>query len=160
MTHGPLRPRARVAVAEAWRDAADYATACVPTTGDRHIAAGEHIALARRLRVLALEVLDRSVMLALADGATWEEVADAYGLDEQTMRVRYGAAWKAYVDHDDPTPWRPTLDGVEVSWPSEPSNADPRIVARQLDDWCARHIDADAATSRADLDRQVSRDLY
>lgn len=133
---------ARVAVSRAARDVADYARSLVPTVGDEHVTPSEHILAARRLRLLALEVLDSAVLLAFTEGASWAEVAEACGLGEDAVRARYQGRWGSRT--------APTEDGGE--------GVDVRMVARQLDVWCRDQLGDDLLTS--DLSRPVSGNLY
>jgi hypothetical protein len=54
---------------------------------------GERIRNARRLRLLSISVLDRAVLTELADGADWDEVAFALGLEVAEARRRYAPVW-------------------------------------------------------------------
>jgi hypothetical protein len=120
-----------VAAASAAREVADYARDIVGTASDT-ISTRERIHGARRLRLLALEVLDRSVIAEALSGASWAEIADALLLDEATARARYEEAVATWADPQ----------SAEQRGPGEAGDPDVGGTAAGLDLWWERHRDA------------------
>ncbi|MCX5070840.1 hypothetical protein OOJ91_33890 [Micromonospora lupini] len=110
-----LRAQARLAHVDAVRDAAEYLIQQAPTSTDQHAAPGEYITAARRARLLALQLLDRAVLLELSAGATWDVVADRLSWPLDTVLARYEDMWKA--------------------WKTSP---DAGTTAEQVDSWYSR----------------------
>lgn len=141
--------RARLALAVAAREAADYAHGYV---GDVSVPmpAGERIRSVRRLRLMALAVLDRAVLVELADGASWQEVADSLGLPlDETLR-RYQETADLWAGADGPQ-----AAGVGDFEVGLAGDLDPAGTAAALDAWYVRH----AEPWDARVDRPVSSAL-
>lgn len=129
-----LNARARVALAVALRDTADLARGLVGDVSTPMVT-GELIRKARRVRRDALAVVDRAVLVELANGASWAEVADAVGLDvEDALRV-YGDTLEAWLAAE-----QDALDdgdqGVGLI-----GDQDLPGTAHSLDQWWRRHAD-------------------
>lgn len=130
--------RAELATASAARDASDFARGiAAEVTTTRPPAA--RIREARELRLLALAVLDRAVVLELIAGTSWEDVSEALMLPlEETIR-RYGPTVHAF------------RDGSPIAVPSTiitsdsasglPMDTDPEGTAAAIDQWLDRHLD-------------------
>lgn len=105
------------------RDLADDARAVL---GDAcaDLPRGELLAKARRARMLAQSLVDRAVMVELAAGATWAEVAEGIGLPVEVALKVYGPTWEVWLE-----------DG------SEPADADQVGTAEALDQWWRRHAE-------------------
>lgn len=123
---------ARLAAAQAARAAADLARAQVGETSTDATAA-DRIRGARRLRLLAMQVLDWTIRAEFLNGATWEELAEHAGRDASSLKRQYEAG---------------TLQWVEGLPNSTQDEADE---AAALDAWYARHaeelLDPEAAKS-------------
>jgi hypothetical protein len=89
--HGPLTVRAiaRVAFGEAAREASEYARRLVPTVGDEQVRPGETIRAARQLRLLALNLVERAIVVERRNGASWVQIADAMNLPVDLALQRY-----------------------------------------------------------------------
>jgi len=120
--------RALVAAGVSARELADHAQAVVGATGTE-LAVAERIRAARFLRLLAMEVVDRTVIASLLDGAPADEVADALGLDPAMVEQRYGPAVAAWS--------RPELS--EQRGPGDAGDRDVAGTAAALDQWWVRH---------------------
>lgn len=129
--------RSLLGVGQAARDTADLA---------RHIAAGintphepgERVALARKLRLLALQTLDLIVVNELLAGASFEDVAGWLAMPVADVRARYEAPvrrWRTGEPVTDPTE---ALTDLTHNYRFD---ADPVGTAMALDQWFARHAD-------------------
>jgi hypothetical protein len=147
------RARARLAFGEAAREASDYARALVPTGGEEHMKPGEFIIQARRLRVHQLRAACWAVILELASGTTWTDVAAACHMPEDDVRDRYEDAWEAFLAGSD-APWDGTEMGLLPPLPLSPLEA-----AKPLDEWCVQHMDPDDRVSNGAA-RPVSDNLF
>lgn len=110
-----LRAMTRLAHVDALRDAAEYLISQVPTATDQHAHPGEHITQARRARLLALQLLDRAVLLDLASGASWDTIAERLNWPLDTVLARYQQMW---------TDWQ--------------ANPRPGSTPGELDQWYAK----------------------
>ncbi|MBM0201931.1 hypothetical protein JNW90_01510 [Micromonospora sp. STR1s_5] len=95
------RAKARLAHVAVIRDAAEYLIQQAPTSTDRHAAPGEYITAARRARLLALQLLDSSVLLELASGTTWEVIAERLSWPLDSVIARYEQMWAAWTASPD-----------------------------------------------------------
>jgi hypothetical protein len=93
---------------------------------------GERIRNARRLRLLAMSVLDRAVLTELADGASWDEVAFALGLDVAEAQRRYVPVWEQWQEGDDDFDFGDFSVGLS-------GDLDLAGTAEALDSWWQRH---------------------
>ncbi|MGL5816638.1 MAG: hypothetical protein ACRCYR_03675 [Phycicoccus sp.] len=130
--------RAEVAVVAATRDLADYAlgVAGEVTTSRPHTA---RIHDARKLRVLALTVLDRTVILEVLAGASWEDIARALMLPLEVTVQRYSPVvekWRAGAPAGqvDASVYGDLTTGL-------PADHDPEGTAESLDAWIDRHLE-------------------
>lgn len=140
--------RAQLALAVRARDVADLARALVGDLPLRQLP-GEGIRAARLVRMLSLATLDAAVLLELARGSSWEEIAEA--LDMTPERVQ-----EAYLE-----PWlRLHCAGAELDLLGDcvafVPDESPEQLAVTLDQWFARHAepwdghpDAPVATAMA-----------
>jgi hypothetical protein len=103
--------------------------------------ASERIRSARRLRLLTLEILDRTVIAELLAGATMDEVAEALLLDPETARGRYSDALELWAHPQD----------AEQRGPGEAGDPDVAGTAAGIDRWWARHQDPSDPRSSGDL---------
>jgi|GEM_PF-5811666 len=131
-------PRAAVALAVAGRDAADFArnfTRDVPTSHPT----GERIRNARRLRMLSLVVLDRTVLLELLEGADWQELSDALGIPAEEVERRYRHTWEVWKSNLAADDLDPNLFGDHTT--GLPHDPDPMGTAETIDAWLFRHAE-------------------
>lgn len=145
--------RARLAYAVASREVADYARGLVGDTATPMLP-GERIRAARRLRVLALSVLDRAVLVELAAGASWANVADALGLPEAEVRRRYQETAARWVSGQSPDEADLDLSIYGDFSTGLHPDSDPEGMAAALDAWYLRHSEpwderADGPVTRA-----------
>jgi hypothetical protein len=140
--HVPTRDRrrARLALNRTLICLADYLTQIVPTKADVHTEPTEWITVARRVRLWQLEVSLRAVTLARESGATWREIADAFALNENDVRVGERRTWSQ--------PWRLARLSTAID-----GSGDPDLDARAQDAWLARR-------GASATDRPVSGALY
>lgn len=119
-----LRAMTRLAHVDALRDAAEYLISQAPTATDHHAQPGEHITAARRARLLALQLLDRAVLLDLAHGASWDTVAERLNWPLDTVLARYQGMWTAWQADPDPGATPDELDQwYSKVCPGAPPNA-------------------------------------
>lgn len=128
--------RAALSTAAAARDVADSAYAIVSEIGEP-ASTRERIRAWRIVRLRALTGLDRCVLTELLHGATWEDVADGYGLTPDEMRTRFGSTFHR---------WRNAVglpaEGNSAEFSTGlPSDPDPRGTAAALDTWAERHAE-------------------
>lgn len=134
-------------MAVAARENADYARGLVGDISTPMLP-GERIRAARRLRVLALTVLDRAVLIERAAGCSWEEIARALGLSVDETRARYEETWQVWCAEAAPA-------GVDARVQGEHGlglrfDEDPQGTAEMLDAWYMRHAEPwDDAPSEA-----------
>ena len=130
--------RASLAFSVAGRDASDYARDLVRDVATP-MPAGERILTARNLRLLALKVLDRAVLMEALAGTSWEVIGDALGLGEEEARRRYEptvAQWR----HELPTELiDATIFGDMTTGLLH--DHDPEGTALTIDAWIARYRD-------------------
>lgn len=147
------RPASRVHFSTAAASASDYARALVPVIADDQATPGEFVQRARRLRVWAMEVMTAAVLAERAHGATWQQVAAAFGYETEFVRARWEPVERAWLQGR-----RPDLDGLDVGSLDPPlSDADARKAAEQLDQWCERQ---GAPHGAADRGREPVSRLY
>ncbi|WP_431959424.1 hypothetical protein [Actinacidiphila sp. bgisy160] len=127
-----VRPadRALVAAAVSAWEISDYARALVGAAGMPQ-SVETRIQAARQLRVLTLELLDRTVLAEVLGGASWEEVAAALGLTPETTQSRYEETARVWA--------RP--EAATWTAPGEAGDRDVEGTAAALDAWYARHRD-------------------
>lgn len=97
---------------------------------------GELIRMARRNRLAGLAPTDHAVLAELADGATWEEVADALCLDVDAARRIYEPTWQEWRDA---TP----EEAADLGDFGIGLNGDPDLegTAATIDQWWRRHAE-------------------
>lgn len=127
--------RARVALAVAARDSADLARGLVGDVSTPMVA-GELIRKARRVRREALAIVDRAVLVELATGASWAQVAEAAGLPEDDVRRIYGPSWAAWADGDPQEHADVSEQGVGLL-----GDSDLAGTAHSIDMWWRRHAE-------------------
>lgn len=130
-----LSTRARMGMAVNARDVADnartlLADACAP------IPAAELIAKARQLRAQTQTLVDRAVMAAIADGATWADVAAASGISEADAYALYAPTWEVWLEPGS----EPELDRGDQEVGTI-RDAHLAATADTLDQWWRRHAD-------------------
>lgn len=93
---------------------------------------------ARRLRALASTVLESAVLVELAAGADWSDLAEALGLTPSEARRRYEEFARSWLTHDHPH-LNVSVFGSrgEVVHP----DADAAGLAFAIGQWYARHAD-------------------
>lgn len=130
--------RARLAMAVAGREAADWARGTVRDVATPMLP-GERIRQWRRLRAMALTGLDRAVLVELLEGSTWDQVADALGLPVGETRRRYEETFALWCEELPPTAMDATIFGDFTTGLRQ--DPDPEGTARALDSWAARHAE-------------------
>lgn len=130
--------RARLALAVAARDAADHARGLIGDLGNAQ-SPGDRIRAARQLRALAMAVLDSAVLVEVAEGGDWADLALALGLTEGEARRRYAETVQMWLDGED----SPGLDLAVFGSLGEPMHPDedPAGVAESIDRWYQRHAE-------------------
>lgn len=91
---------ARITAARGCRDLSDLARQEVGTTAAPADPAARLMG-ARRLRVLANEIVDRIVVAEALAGTPWSEIADALGRDRGTLEAEYGESveeWRSLTE--------------------------------------------------------------
>jgi hypothetical protein len=138
MTAPQARSRARLALAVAARDTADHARGLVGDLGSSQLT-GDRIRAARRLRALAMAVLDSAVLVELAASATWAEIADALGLSEAEAQRRYAETARLWLEAKE----APRLDLAVFGGPGGNlhPDEDPAGLAESLSQWYVRHAE-------------------
>lgn len=114
---------------------------------------GERIEQARRLRALAMTVLDRAVLVELLTGSTWDEVADALGRTVEDARRIYEPTLELWALDQPVGGLDATIFGDFTT--GLPHDPDPEGTARAVDAWCARHSEPWDA-----VDEPVTRALH
>ncbi|MFJ5121948.1 hypothetical protein [Kitasatospora sp. NPDC088548] len=127
MTDVDPAARAFVAAAVADRDVAEFAIGLI-AAGPADQTTDARIRAARRLRLLALEVLDRTVIAEALAGASWEELGAALGLDPAVAEGRYAQAVELWQDPA----------GAWMRGPGEAGDPDVAGTAAAVDAWFAR----------------------
>lgn len=130
-----LSIRARLALAVTGQEAADLGRGVVADVAVP-LAAGERITMTRRLRLLSIALVDRAVLVELADGASWEQVADALGVPVEEARRVYEPTWVAWSADAGFLAYDAGDRGVGM-----PADADAAGTAAALDSWCVRHAE-------------------
>lgn len=135
MTTDPQK-RAVLSVASAAREVADAAYTVVRNMPEPSTTR-ERIRAWRRVRLRALTGLDRCVLVELMHGATWEEVADGYGLTPDEMRRRFEPTLRTWQIGA----LRPDPGATGEFSPGMPYDPDPAGTAAALDFWAERHAE-------------------
>jgi hypothetical protein len=127
--------RARLALAVAARESADLSRGIVGDVSTP-MRPGERVKKARRVRLMSLAIVDRAVLAELTDGATWEQVGDALGIDCDEARRRYEPTWRQWVegDYDDDADFGDFGVGLR-------GDLDLPGTADALDSWWLRHAE-------------------
>ncbi|MFD0351778.1 hypothetical protein ACFQ0M_48145 [Kitasatospora aburaviensis] len=94
-------------------------------------------------------MLDRTVIAALLDGMSWEELGEALLLDPATARVRYETAVKRWS----------APEGSAQQGPGDPGDPDVAGTAELLDAWYAHAVPTLDPQVGEPVDRPVSRIL-
>lgn len=131
--------RARLALAVAARDAADHARGLIGDLGATQTT-GQRIGAARRLRALAMAVLDSAVLVEVAAGGDWAEIAPALGLTEGEARRRYAEIAQLWLEGE----YSADLDLAVFSGLHEANlhpDTDPAGVAESIEQWFSRHVE-------------------
>jgi hypothetical protein len=129
--------RALLAVAVAARDTADLARGIVVDL-DATVSTRERIRAWRKVRLQALTGLDRCVLHELLRGATWEEVADGYGLSAEDMRTKFEPTLEVWRRENPPRMCSDLTGEFTVGLPHD---GDPEGTATSLDTWVNRHAE-------------------
>lgn len=124
-----LPARARVALASTSRELADAAHGIVTDLGG-NLGAGERIRRARRLRALSLQLTDLAVLVELADGAEWDDVAAALSVDTNEAVRTYAPTWVEW-----------SVPGEPAGGLGAPGEGDLEVTAETLDQWWRRHAE-------------------
>lgn len=130
--------RARLAFAVAGRDTADYARGLVGDVGTPQLA-GERIRNARRVRLLALTMLDRAVLIEALTGTSWAAIADALALPESEARKRYEETVEKWARALPTGVLDATIFGDATTGLRH--DHDPEGTAAALDAWFQRHAE-------------------
>lgn len=136
-TH-PRRALARLALASAYREAADFASGGVPTVSDEYGDACDFVDHARRLVSIAQDVLIRAVVYARERGGRWDDIAEALNLTADQARDTYTAAIEQWEDALN-RPWERSARYL-ASRMSD-GTTEPDQIAADLDQWCLRHLE-------------------
>jgi hypothetical protein len=124
--------RARVALSEAAAFAADALRDLVTTAGEKdEYIPGDFTSRGRAVRSVALAVLHRCVVADRARGATWEQIADAYGMSVDSVEEIYAVDYGLFLEGIDVEPGVP----VGMSPPVPAASTDPVQAAADLDRW-------------------------
>lgn len=101
------------------------------------MAPGERIRAARKPRWHSLNLVDVAVLSELADGARWDEIADALGCELEDAQRRYGPTWAAWLAgaYDDD---EVALGDFSVRLGDDD---DLGVTAATIDQWYQRHTD-------------------
>lgn len=120
---------------------ADNATMLVPTTVQKRRGTAGLTRATVELRRVLNELLNRAITTDRANGATWDDIANALRLDPDITAIQYAHLDWAHLAHDP----RATWDAYHRSCPSQLHDiccpADPAAAARQLDLWYEHHAD-------------------
>jgi hypothetical protein len=143
---------ARVYYGQAAAGASDYARALVPTRGEEHMRPGEFIQQARRFNLWAHEVMQSAVLLERAYGASWAQVAAAFGYTEDYVKARWEPIEQAWLDGS----VAELAEGLTVESLVEPpsTRGEALKIAEQLDQWVRQ-----GAGGQCPEDNPVSRGL-
>jgi len=142
--------RARLALAVALRESADYARGLIGDVGAEH-APGELIRNVRRLRLLDLSGLDRAVLIEALSGTSWEQIAEAMVMPVGEVRRKYEPVVTLWMQElpageVDATIYGDLTTGLR-------HDHDPEGTAVSLDAWYNRHMepweDEDTPVQRA-----------
>lgn len=138
MSSDQARVRANLALAVAARDTADHARGLVGDLGRANMT-GDLIRAARRVRALAMATLDSAVLVEVAAGRDWAEIALALGLTEGETRRRYAETAQLWLDGEDSTALELAVFG-SVGEAMHP-DSDPAGLAESLEQWYLRHAE-------------------
>ena len=146
------RIRALLATAHQGVVVADWARTIVCDLGTP-MSTRDRIRQWRTLRLHAMAAVDRCVLMELAAGAAWDEVAEAYGLSEEELRARFDPALAAAANRGPgEQPWDPT--GEMRVGSALDSDVDGTVAS--LDSWIARHCDPWDQVEPAPIARALS----
>ncbi|WP_330335697.1 hypothetical protein OHS33_38615 (plasmid) [Streptomyces sp. NBC_00536] len=104
---------ARLIAASHAREVSDFARGVVGGTSSAATAA-DRIGEARRLRLLALQVLNWSVRAAVLEGTPWVEIATALGRDAEAVRAEFEAGTSQWADLASRDPERAERSAAEA----------------------------------------------
>jgi hypothetical protein len=96
-TH-PRRALARLALSNAYREAADFASGGVPTVSDEFGDPYDYVDHAARLVAMAQDVLARAVVYARERGGRWGDIAEAVQSTAEQARDQYAALVDQWED--------------------------------------------------------------
>ncbi|KIF04162.1 hypothetical protein PL81_20345 [Streptomyces sp. RSD-27] len=114
---------ARLIAASHAREVSDFARGIVGATSNTATAA-DRLREARRLRLLALQVLNWSVRAEVLDGTPWTEIAAALGRDADAVRAEFESG---------------TLQWADLAL-RDPDRTERRVAeAEDLDNWYRTH---------------------
>lgn len=132
---GWRRAAARVYYAQVAAATSDYARALVPVVGKDDMIPGSYIQQSRQLRKWALEVQAAAVLVERTRGATWRQIASAFGYETEWVRARWEHVVQAWYDNQPVE-----VDGLLIDWliPPPTNDAEARKAAEQIDLWCAQ----------------------
>jgi hypothetical protein len=130
--------RARLALAVALRESADYARGIVADVGTQH-RPGELIRHARTLRLLGLSALDRAVLIEALSGTSWECIAEALVMPVSVARRKYEPVVELWMrelpaGEVDATIYGDLTTGLR-------HDHDPEGTAVSVDAWYNRHME-------------------
>lgn len=126
--------RSRIALGVLCRDIADLARGILGDLSTPMLP-GERIRAARAMRMKLWNLVDLAVLTELADGATWDEVADAMGIDREEAQRRYAATW---------VQWQHGVTDLELDLSEDighRGDLDLPGTAASLDQWFRRHAE-------------------
>lgn len=132
----PLNPdtRARLSLAVAGAELSDLGRGVVADMSTP-MRPGERIRKARRARLMSFTVVDRAVLVELAEGADWDTIADALFQPVDEVRRRYEPTWEQWLADD--------LEdtGIGDNAVGLRGDQDPAGTAATIDQWLRRHTD-------------------
>lgn len=125
---------ARVYFGQAAAGASDYARALVPTHGEEHMRPGEFILQARRFALWSHEVTQSAVLLERANGATWAQIAAAFGYEEEFVKARWAPVERAWLEGSSTSELAEGIT-VESLVEAPTGRAEAIKLAEKLDAW-------------------------
>jgi hypothetical protein len=131
------RRQARLALNAVAITMADYLAQIVPSRTDQHAAPQRWVTIARDVTLLDTELRLRCVTLALEDGATWEDIAEVFGLDEdaESMHDTYGDAFERW-QRGEPRSWSKPWKSAGL--PTDVDDGDADMMTRVQALWLRR----------------------